>query len=160
MISSACGGNGKAEKTVSHDIRIPKGVDNGSTLRIEKMGHGSGDLLVEIRVGTHNYFKREGYDIHTSKLISISQAVLGATIDVVTLYGKQKISVKPGTTQESVYRIASYGVQKLYPNDKFKGDHYVHFKLHIPQKLNRAQKEAMKSYAAVEEPVENEEHIK
>lgn len=132
---------------------MPKGADTGTILRVPKMGHGNGDLLVHIKVGSHPYFKRDGYDIHTNRLITISQAVLGATIDILTIYGKKNIKINPGTAAGSTFKIAGYGVQKLYPNQHSKGDHYVHFNIKIPSFLNHKQREAMKAYASVEDPL-------
>ena len=153
----SCNGKGSTQKLMHHNLNIPKGVDNGSVLRVPRMGHGIGDLLVELSVGSHKYFIRKGYDIHTDKFITDSQAISGASIDVLTLHGKQKIQVKPGTAHDSVYKIAGFGIQKLYPNERFKGDHYVHFKIKIPSYLNYNQKEALKAYAILEEPLTNDE---
>ena len=132
---------------------VPRGVDTGTVLRIPKMGHAAGDLLLNLKVGTHPYFKREGYDIHTNRMITISQAVLGGTIEVPTLYGKKGISISPGTAHGSAQKISGYGVQKLYPNQHSRGDHYVHFQVKIPSFLNHKQREAMKAFAAVEDPI-------
>lgn len=148
-----CQGKGTKSKVAKQSITVPKGADTGTILRIPKMGHLGGDLLVSISVGPHPYFEREGYNIHTNRLISISQAVLGTTINVETLYGQKSIVVKPGTTSGTVLTIPKYGIQKLYPNQYSRGDHYVHIKIKIPSYLNKKQKEAMKAYAEVEDPV-------
>ena len=142
---------------MNQEIVIPKGVDTGTVLRIPKMGHGNADLLVNIKVGTHPYFKRDGFDIHTNQIITISQAVLGATIDIITIHGKKNIKINPGTASGAKFKIAGYGVQKLYPNQHSRGDHYVHLNIKVPSFLNHKQKEAMKAYAAVEEQIVIEE---
>jgi len=83
-------------------VNVPKGVDSGVNLRISKKGHYSptgspGDLMIKINVKPHPTFKREKQDILTDCIISVSQAVLGCTIPVKTLYGDVKIKVQPGT---------------------------------------------------------------
>ncbi len=69
---------------------------------MSKKGHYSpvgppGDLMVQIKVKPHPYFKRDGSDINTDLYITISQAVLGAEIPVKTLYGDIKMKIDPGT---------------------------------------------------------------
>ena len=157
LLYSECYGQGSRKRNVSNDINIPKGADTGTILRVPKMGHGAGDLLVNLKVAAHKYFKREGADIHTTKMLSISQAVLGATIEVPTIYGKRTIKIDPGTHSESQYKIPGYGLQRLYPNQHSKGDHYVHFKIKIPSFLNHKQREAMKAYANTEDPIISDE---
>jgi len=63
---------------VKETVNIPKGVDNGVNLRISKKGHFAtmgppGDLLINIKVKPHPYFKRDGFDIHTDLYITVSQ---------------------------------------------------------------------------------------
>ncbi len=150
-----CGGQGSRRTAVTEDIKIPKGVDSGTVMRIRGMGHGTGDLLVHLRVGSHSYFRREGYDIHTDRMITISQAVLGGSVEVLTLYGKRPITVRPGTASNAVYKIPGFGIS--YTDSRAKGDHYVHISVKVPSFLNHKQRDAMKAYAAVEEPVVQEE---
>lgn len=152
-----CSGRGTKSKLTTQSITIPKGADTGTILRIPKMGHLGGDLLVSLLVGQHPYFRREGYNVHTDRLITISQAVLGATINIETLYGQKAITVKPGTSSGCILTIPKYGIQKLYPNQYSKGDHYVHLTIKIPSYLNKKQKEAMENYAKVEEKIKTEE---
>lgn len=63
--------------TVKETINIPKGVDNSVNLRISKKGHFStmgppGDLMIEVKVKSHPYFKREDADIHTDLYVTVS----------------------------------------------------------------------------------------
>lgn len=74
-------------------ITIPKGVDNGVNLRMNKKGNQAlsgdhGDLLIKIAVRPHPYFKREGFDIITDKYITVTQAILGGPVTIETLSGK------------------------------------------------------------------------
>lgn len=142
---------------MTQEISVPKGVDNGTVMRVRGMGHGTGDLLVHIKVAPHGYFRRDGYDIHTDRIITISQAVLGATLDVLTLYGKKKVTLGPGTASGAIYKIPGQGVQQMEPNRHSRGDHFVHISVKIPSFLNHKQRSAMKAYAAVEDQVVQEE---
>lgn len=155
MNISACEGQGREVKKAQQEIVIPKGIEPGTTFRVKKGGHGYGDLRIRIAVEEHKYFKRERQDIYTEKIISLSQAVLGGIIEVHTLYGKKAIELQPGTNTGMMYRIAGYGVQ--YPNDHRKGDHYAKIVVHIPTSLSKKQKEAMKAFAALEDPIKEEE---
>ena len=83
-------------------VNIPKGVDNDVNLRVSKKGHHpaagpAGDLLINIKVKPHPYFKRDGSDIHTDLYVSVAQAVLGADVNLKTLYGDIKMKIDPGT---------------------------------------------------------------
>ena len=110
-----CRGKGTTHGQVKETINVPKGVDTGVNLRVSKKGHAGrggphGDLIVNVKVRPHNYFKREGSNIHTDLYLSISQAVLGSEIKVKTLYGDVKIKLPPGTQHEEQKKIANYGI--------------------------------------------------
>lgn len=156
---SECGGEGAKKRTVNQVVTIPKGVNTGTILRIPKMGGNNGDLLVEIEVGSHPFFKREEYDIHTTQLVTISQAVLGTTIEVPTIHDKRKIQIKPGTSDGAIVKINGCGIPKLYPEEGSCGNHYVHIKIKIPNFLNAKQQEAMKAYAALEDPIDTKNNV-
>ena len=101
-LNRTCRGKGAVHSSVKETINVPKGVDSGVNLRVSKKGHYSpvgppGDLMVQIKVKPHPYFKRDGSDINTDLYITISQAVLGAEIPVKTLYGDIKMKIDPGT---------------------------------------------------------------
>ena len=68
----------------------------------------AGDLMVQIKVKPHAYFKRDGSDILTDQYITVSQAVLGADLNIKTLYGDIKMKVDPGTQNEEKKKIANY----------------------------------------------------
>lgn len=60
----------------------------------------TGDLLIKVNVLPHPFFKREGSDIVTDKYITFSQAALGSTIKIETIWGKQDLKIKPGTIHD------------------------------------------------------------
>ena len=153
-----CRGRGTVHGTAKETINIPKGVDNGVNLRVAKKGHAGsggphGDLIIHVKVRSHNYFKREGSNIHTDLYLNIGQAVLGSDVAVKTLYGNVTIKLPPGTQHEERKKISNYGIQKLPPNHHQKGNHYVTIKVIIPKKLTPDQREAMEAYAQTEQEI-------
>jgi molecular chaperone DnaJ len=72
-----CSGKGFHHGTVKEEINIPKGVDNGVNLRVSKKGNcgdggPAGDLIINVKVKPHAYFKRDGANIHSDCFVSIS----------------------------------------------------------------------------------------
>lgn len=140
-----CQGTGRHKKTDTIKVKIPPGVDTGSTLKVTGKGEAgplggeSGDLYVNLMVEKSKEFLRDGYDIYTEKEISVPQAVLGAEIPVNTLYGNITLKIPAGTQSGKVFRLKEYGVQKLQKNDR--GDHMVKITVVIPAKLSRKEKE-------------------
>ena len=136
-----CDGSGVATKTSDIKIKIPAGIDNNQSIRLE--GHGeaaphsgvSGDLYVRVHVKPWKGFTREGYDVYTEEEINFSQAVLGDTIVVVTLDGELKLVVPEGTESGQLIRIKGRGTKHLERNAR--GDHYVKIKIRVPKKVNR-----------------------
>lgn len=139
-------------------ITIPKGVESGVNLRMSKKGNfslrgDSGDLLIKVSVKSHPFFVREGADIVAEKHITFTQAALGSTIKVDTLWGKQDLKIKPGTMHDELVILQGQGVNKLPPNQNQRGNHVVKIKLAVPKKLSDAQRHALEQYAKLEEKV-------
>jgi molecular chaperone DnaJ len=151
-----CRGDGRVLEKKKVAINIPAGVDDGSRLRLRGEGESGpgglppGDLYVFIHMETHEYFHREGYDIHCRLPLSFSQAALGANIEVPLLNeGKTKIiSVKPGVQSGEMLRIAGEGIPNLRGHGR--GDLIVHLSVVTPKKLNKQQKALFKELADLE----------
>ena len=79
---NSCSGEGVEVVKTNEELKIPRGIDNGATLRFKGKGHVNGDLIVKIAVRKHPMFKREGNDSHIEKEISVVDAILGADIQV------------------------------------------------------------------------------
>jgi molecular chaperone DnaJ len=112
---TSCRGKGITHESVKETINIPKGVDNGVNLRVSKKGNAglggpAGDLMIQVKVKPHPYFKRDGSDIHTELFLSIADAVLGSEVKVKTLYGDIRMKVDPGTQHNEKKKISNYGV--------------------------------------------------
>lgn len=115
-------------------IKIPAGVADGNRIRFSNF-----DL--EVRVGEHHLFRREGQDIYINKEISFKQAVLGDVIEVETLGDPLKIKVRKGTQPGTIIRLRGEGV--VYPNTNHKGDQYVILKIKIPDRVSSKAKKLL-----------------
>jgi molecular chaperone DnaJ len=141
----SCGGSGQVQSVRKLQIRIPPGVDNGSQLRIAGEGEAGaaggppGDLFVVLRVDEHAFFQRDGDSLLCEVPVSVTQAALGAAIEVPTLDGgRAKLSIPEGTQAGAVVRIRGQGVPRL--GGKGRGDLHVTVRVVTPTKLTAAQR--------------------
>jgi molecular chaperone DnaJ len=148
-----CGGSGTQKKRQKLSITIPSGVENGRRLIIPRQGDAGsnggppGDLYVIVRIKPHEYFERQDIDLYCAVPISISQASLGADIQVSTLDGKTiKVKVPAGTQNGKMLRIRDEGV----PSNGRKGNLYIKFMVRMPERLSRRGKELLEELARVE----------
>ncbi|MBN1835742.1 MAG: molecular chaperone DnaJ [Spirochaetales bacterium] len=140
---SECGGRGLVSRTRKLKITIPAGIESGKRIGIPGQGDGGanggppGDLYVYVRVREHEYYQREGSDLFCVVPISITQAALGAEIDVSTLEDSRKVRVKipAGTQNGKVLRLKSEGVPLLH-NPGRRGDLYIRIMVEVPTKVS------------------------
>jgi molecular chaperone DnaJ len=145
-----CDGAGRAEKNTKIEITIPKGVEEGSRLRISGEGEAgeknapSGDLYIVIHIKKHDVFERRGNDINIDVPISFIQATLGDEINVPTLKGEAKLKIPIGTQTSTIFRMGGKGIPHLqgYGN----GDQNVKIIVQTPEKLNKKQKDKLKEF--------------
>jgi len=140
---SNCRGRGIIRGKGRTKVKIPKGIDNGQTLRI--MGEGNaikrglkGDLYLQIQIQPDENFQREGVDVYTEFSISFSQAALGAKVQVPTLSEEVSIKVSKGIESGSILRIKGKGIPYLNSSNH-KGDQFVKIIVKTPKKLSKAQ---------------------
>lgn len=142
-----CGGTGRRQGRKTVTVNIPKGIHNGQQLRMRGdgqagvQGEGTGDLYIDIDVRPDPRFLREGDDIHSSLLISISEATLGAKKSVETVHGPITLKIPAGTQPKEVLRVKGKGMPVL-SSSKY-GDHYVTIDVEIPTKLSRNAKKLL-----------------
>jgi len=142
-----CGGNGVLTKNSTVKIKIPAGIDNGQSIRLEGYGEAeayggqSGDLYVQVHVRPHKGFNRDGYDVYTESEISYPQAVLGDKIDVETLDGLIKLLVPEGTESGQLIRVKGRGIKQLQGSNR--GDHYVKIKIKVPKRVSKNAKKLL-----------------
>ena len=142
---SKCRGKGLVKEKGVKKLKIPAGIDTGNELRIPGYGMpGSnggepGDMYVQFQVKEHDLFIRDKYDVILEVPITITDAVMGAKIDVPTLYENVTISIASGTQSGEKQRLRGKGIEN--PNTGKKGDMYIILKVITPTKLDREQKD-------------------
>ena len=155
IIKKPCGhckstGYVKVNKTLS--VNIPAGIDDGERIALRsqgcdgKNGGPAGDLIIQISVRRHDFFERDGVNIHCEVPITVSEAILGAEIEVPTLEGKQKFSIPEGTQSGTRFTIRQKGIPYVNSQTR-RGDLIFSVVVEIPRGLNEKQKEAMRSFA-------------
>jgi len=126
------------------EVKIPAGVKDGSKIRVRgKGGLGAGDagdLYIIVEVRPHPYFRREGDDIYVTVPISITEAALGAKVDVPTLDGLSTVTVPPGTASGRKLRLRGKGVGRGAGQQ---GDLYVLIQIVPPPSLGEREKELL-----------------
>jgi curved DNA-binding protein len=133
-------------------VRIPQGAADGSRVRIAGQGAPSpnggpsGDLLLNIRVEPHPFFRREEDDLHLDLPITVAEAYRGAKVKVETFAGPVSLKVPPGTQSGAVLRLRGKGVTRKGKT----GDLYVHFMVQVPTAETPDVKEAMEKLAAAQ----------
>jgi molecular chaperone DnaJ len=133
----ACGGEGRVQRAETLDVRIPAGVHTGSRVRVP--GHGNagtlgappGDLYILLEVAPHPFFERQGDDLHTVVPITISEATLGAKIEVPTIDGRSQVRIPPGTSSGRRLRLREKGVPSA--RNGRRGDQYVELQVVVPK---------------------------
>lgn len=150
---SDCHGTGRKKVRRKVKVKIPKGVDQGSRVRVTGGGEAGirggerGDLYVYIFVRPHKIFQREGSDVIVEVPISFVQAALGDKIQVPTLDGPVEVKVPAGIQSGKVLRLKGKGVPHL--RDSARGDEHVIIKVLTPQNLNQRQKELLKEFGEI-----------
>ncbi len=149
----SCGGAGYKRLRRTAHVRIPAGIDNGNHVILNGQGgpgvNGgpAGDLVVFIAVRPHKLFKRNGTTLLLDMPISVTQAALGADIDVPTLDGTVKYHIPEGTQPESEFRIRGQGLPRV--GSTLKGDLLVHVKVEVPKRMTEKQKELLRQFDAI-----------
>ncbi len=107
-------------------------------------GGPNGDLYVEMVVKPHQYFKRDGNDIHVEIPIDFVDACLGIKVDVPTVYGEKSLTIPEGTQPGQIMRMKGCGVNDLRTGKP--GDQYVHLLIRVPTSLSKDQKELLTQF--------------
>ncbi|XP_010565342.1 PREDICTED: dnaJ homolog subfamily A member 3, mitochondrial [Haliaeetus leucocephalus] len=144
-----CRGTGQTKQKKTVMVPVPAGVEDGQTVR---MPVGKKEIFITFRVQKSSVFRRNGADIHSDLLISIAQAVLGGTARCQGLYETINITIPPGIQPDQRIRMSGKGIPKV--NSYGYGDHYIHIKIKVPQRLTDRQRALMMSYAEDEADVD------
>lgn len=141
-----CRGQGRVPRQETIKVRIPPGVDNGTTLRVTGGGeageHGAppGDLYVVVGVQDDPRFEREGADLLAERKISIPMAALGGEVEVPTVEGAVRVKVPAGTPPGAVLRVRGAGLPHLGDANR-KGDLRVRIAVDVPARLTKEQRQ-------------------
>src|SRR5580700_3591341 len=148
-----CHGDGRLSKTETVDVRIPPGVQSGSRLRVAgkgnagRMGGASGDLYITVRVEPHAFFRRDGDDIHIQVPVTVSEAGLGAKIEVPTIDGRALLKVPQGTQNQQKFRLREKGVMNARKNQR--GDEIVEVVIQAPKVDDERTRELLRELSQV-----------
>ena len=137
---------GSREENARLSVTVPAGVKEGQRLKLanegDKPGSGAaGDLYVIIELQEHTLFRREENDVILDLPISYTDAILGKTVEIPTLYGKAEIRIPPGTHSGQNFRLKSKGFPRLGATGS--GDMLVRVIVDTPAKTNSRQKELL-----------------
>jgi DnaJ-class molecular chaperone len=115
------------------DLKLPSGLENGAQMRLAGKGQpgpgGAGDAIVTINIQPHRFFTRDGFDVRLDLPISLSEAVLGASVRVPTVEGAVMLTVPAGSTSGKVLRLRGRGFHK---KDGSRGDQLVTLMVDLP----------------------------
>ena len=146
----ACHGRGRVHKTRTLSVKVPAGVDDGDRIRLSGEGEAGrnggppGDLYVELRVGKHKIFERDGANLACEVPISFSTATLGGEVELPTLDGHVSLKVPAGTQSGKIFRLRGKGVTTV--RDSRKGDMFAQVAVETPVNLTAEQNELLEKF--------------
>ena len=157
---SNCSGNGKVQSNENVTVKIPKGVDDGTRIRLSGKGEAgtkgaaNGDLYLFISIAHHSIFKRSEENLYYELPITFSDAALGTTIEVPCVDGgRSKIKIPGGTQHGKQFRLKSKGMPILRRGTF--GDLYIRIITEVPVSLSKRQKEILEEFKKLEETKPN-----
>jgi len=159
-----CSGKGTVKKVQKIKVTIPPGIEDGRRISIPNQGDSgiaggpSGDLFVFIRVLPHAYFERDGQDLYCAIPISVTQALLGAEINIPSIENKKiRLSIPAGTQHGKMLRIKEEGIPS---NSGRRGDMYVKIILQVSQRLSKKARELIQEVSKLEGENESPQAIR
>ena len=155
-----CRGIGKKQSKKKIFTNIPKGVDDGTRIRLSGKGEagikgaGSGDLYIFISIKPHSIFQRSEENLFFEFPISLADAALGATVEVPTIDGgKSKVKIPSGTQNEKQFRLKGKGMPMM--RNRNYGDLYIRAKTEVPVSLTKEQKNLLAQFKKLEDTKTN-----
>ena len=151
-VCQTCRGAGLLRKQRTVTVNIPAGIDDGQS--IAKRGFGSdgrnggsaGDLIVTISLKKHEVFTRRDFNLYCDVPITVTEATLGAEIDVPTLDGAEKFDIPDGTQPGDTFTLRGKGIPYTN-NPNRKGDIVFRAIVEIPKGLSSKQKDLLRAFA-------------
>ncbi|MGC1485808.1 MAG: molecular chaperone DnaJ [Candidatus Acidiferrum sp.] len=152
-VCPTCSGEGRLRRTETIDVRIPAGVASGSRVRVPAKGNAGtmgappGDLYLRVDVKSHSFFERRGDDLYTEVPVTVTEATLGAKVEVPTIDGRSLVRIPPGTNSGKTLRLKEKGVPSARTGTR--GDQYVEIQVVVPQPTDERVRNLMKELETV-----------
>jgi molecular chaperone DnaJ len=147
----SCNGSGRTTRERNLSVNIPAGVEDGTRIRLAGEGEAglrggpAGDLYIFLSLAPHEFFQRDGADLHCRVPISMVAAALGGDFEVPAIDGSQvRVKVPPGTQSGRRFRLSGKGMPVL--RSKQSGDMYVQVAVETPQSLTKRQRELLSEF--------------
>jgi molecular chaperone DnaJ len=147
----SCTGSGRVTRERTLSVNIPAGVEDGTRIRLAGEGEAgvrggpAGDLYIFLSLGAHDFFQRDGADLHCRVPISMVQAAIGGEFEAPTIDGgKTRVKVPEGTQSGRRFRLQGKGMPVL--RSRQVGDMYVQIVVETPQKLTKKQRELLAEF--------------
>jgi len=148
-----CQGSGTVQRERSLQVSVPAGVEDGTRIRVagegEAGGSGAppGDLYVHVAIKAHPIFQRDGATVYCRVPLRMTQAALGADIDVPTIDGSMtRVKIPAGTQTGDQFRLRAKGFSVLRSAQR--GDMLIQVQVETPQSLTRRQRELLEEFEA------------
>lgn len=148
-----CEGQGRVPDRQRVTVEVPAGIRDAQQLRVTGFGEAgvrgaaTGDLIVTCRIQPHEFFERDGDNLHARANVSMVQAALGCEVEIDGILPDEKVKVRipEGCQNDQVVRVKNAGMPRFKSSNR--GDLYVHVSVEIPRKLNKKQREILESLA-------------
>jgi molecular chaperone DnaJ len=148
-----CHGLGHERVTRRYAVKIPAGAKDGTRVRLKgkgepgRNGGPAGDLYVVASVDPSPLYERRDADLVLDVPVTYPEAALGATVEIPTPEGPVNLKIPAGTESGRLLRVKGRGAPKLKGGGK--GDLLARVKVTVPQKLTKAEKQALEGFDSV-----------
>ncbi|WP_119679712.1 molecular chaperone DnaJ [Indioceanicola profundi] len=147
----SCGGQGRVRKEKTLSVNIPAGVEDGTRIRLAGEGEAGlrggtpGDLYIFLALAPHQFFQRDGANLHCRVPIPMTAAALGGQVEVPTIDGNRaRITIPAGTQTGAQFRLKGKGMSVL--RSPARGDLYIQVMVETPVNLTKKQQELLKEF--------------
>lgn len=147
-----CRGKGRVKKATKIKVKIPAGIDEGQTVILRGEGAAGikggekGDLFITVHLKRHRIYSRKHNNVYCDIPVTITQATLGANLEIPMVDGsKEKCKIPEGTQTGTKFRIKGKGFK--HPNSNVAGDFIFTVLVQTPKRLSKEQRELLEKLA-------------